>query len=201
MVYVIPGCRLAHAPCQRPPGGPARAGIRRDFGVAVVRALRDGDLETLLRLNNAHAVETSALSMTALKALLDAAFRVRVVEANDGGDIDAFCIALDQTAAYDNANFRWFATRHERFVYVDRIIVAEHARGRGLAQALYADLLQAARASANAEGAAHALVCCEVNVDPPNPASDRFHATFGFREAGQALLANGKTVRYLTVGV
>ena len=38
---------------------------------------------------------------------------------------------------------------------------------------------------------------CEVNSDPPNPASDVFHAAMGFSVTGEALLDNGKTVRYM----
>jgi uncharacterized protein len=40
-------------------------------------------------------------------------------------------------------------------------------------------------------------VGCEINLLPPNPASDAFHARMGFVEVGAAQLANGKTVRYL----
>lgn len=45
--------------------------------------------------------------------------------------------------------------------------------------------------------AGHSLITCEVNVDPPNPASDAFHAAQGFDEVGRQRLENGKTVRYL----
>jgi predicted GNAT superfamily acetyltransferase len=52
--------------------------------------------------------------------------------------------------------------------------------------------MQAARA------AGYAHVCCEVNIDPPNPGSDAFHANMGFEEIGRAFLPErGKTVRYL----
>jgi predicted GNAT superfamily acetyltransferase len=47
------------------------------------------------------------------------------------GNIDAFLLALDQDADYDSPNFRWFSARYPRFVYVDRIVVASAARGRG----------------------------------------------------------------------
>ena len=50
--------------------------------------------------------------------------------------------------------------------------------------------------------AGHARVVCEVNSDPPNPASDAFHAALGFAEVGQAVLATqGKVVRYLSCDV
>lgn len=42
------------------------------------------------------------------------------------------------------------------------------------------------------------MVCCEVNSDPPNPASDAFHARLGFAEVGAAAIHGGaKSVRYL----
>ena len=42
------------------------------------------------------------------------------------------------------------------------------------------------------------ILCCEVNIDPPNPVSDAFHAFFGFVEVGWAFLPDrGKSVRYL----
>jgi len=152
-----------------------------------LRAYTQDDASAILALNNAHAVETSPLTPEGLAALTGIAWRVRV-----SPDHSALCIALDQDAAYDNPNFAWFAGRHDRFVYVDRIIVAERARGRGLARGLYDDLMAAMRATG------HSVLCCEVNVDPPNPGSDRFHAAMGFDEVGRARLADrGKTVRYL----
>jgi len=45
-------------------------------------------------------------------------------------------------------------------------------------------------------------VVCEVNLDPPNPVSDAFHATLGFAEVGhQALQGTSKTVRYLSKNI
>ena len=43
------------------------------------------------------------------------------------------------------------------------------------------------------------MIACEVNEDPPNPASDAFHAALGFTVAGQARIHGGKkSVRYFT---
>jgi uncharacterized protein len=44
----------------------------------------------------------------------------------------------------------------------------------------------------------HSRIVCEVNLEPPNPISDHFHAALGFQEVGRATINDGaKTVRYL----
>lgn len=147
-------------------------------------ALRDA----LLALNNAHAVELSWLAPDRLSALVAQAFLATRI-----GEVEAFLLAFDQDAEYDSPNFLWFRARYPRFVYVDRIVVAAHARGRGHARDLYRDLFEVAGR------AGHDRVACEVNSTPPNPASDAFHAGLGFAEIGAGTIHGGsKTVRYLT---
>jgi uncharacterized protein len=143
--------------------------------------------DALLALNNAHAQELSWLEPARLTHLVRQSFLARRI-----GDVDAFLLAFDQSADYDSPNFLWFRERYPRFVYVDRIVVAASARGRGLARLLYRELFaQAARAG-------HSCVACEVNSAPPNPGSDAFHAALGFVEVGSASIRNGsKIVRYL----
>ena len=150
-----------------------------------IQALRESDLAAVLVLNNAHAAETSELTADSLRDLIATAFYAR-------GGGEAFLIACAEGAAYDSPNFLWFRERYARFVYIDRVIVAAEARGRGLARRLYEDLFAEIRASGRE------LVACEVNLAPPNPASDAFHAALGFEEAGRAEIHGGaKTVRYL----
>jgi predicted GNAT superfamily acetyltransferase len=141
----------------------------------------------LLALNNAHAVELSWLEPERLAHLVAEAFVARRV-----GVADALLLTFDQAADYDSPNFLWFRERYDAFVYVDRVVVADGARGRGLARRLYDDLFAAARA------AGHQRIVCEVNSHPPNPASDRFHAALGFVPVGTAAIHDGKkTVTYL----
>ncbi len=109
------------------------------------------------------------------------------------GDVDGFLIAFDQSSVYAGENFRWFKARFDRFVYVDRVAVAPASQGQGIAKALYADLFT----WTSAQG--HSLVTCEVNIDPPNPASARLHNELGFRQIDTAVVSGGaKTVAYLT---
>lgn len=145
-------------------------------------------LDGVLALNNAHAAELSLLDPARLAGLVRQALWTA-----QAGDVDGFVLLLDETAAYDSPNFRWFRERFARFAYVDRVVVAPHARGRGLARRLYADAFAAAGA------AGQRMVAAEVNRIPPNPISDAFHAALGFQEAGQAVIHGGtRTVRYLT---
>ncbi|MGO9422001.1 GNAT family N-acetyltransferase [Roseiarcus sp.] len=139
----------------------------------------------LLALNNAHAAELSRLSPKAMARLIDRAFLACRI-----GEADAFLIAFDEAADYDSPNFLWFRGRFDRFVYVDRVAVAFPARGRGFGRALYEALFERARA------AGHVRIVCEVNADPPNSASDAFHAAMGFAVIGWATIDRGKTVRY-----
>lgn len=148
--------------------------------------IAQADEADILALNNEHAAELSWLEAERLSFLLSEAFYARRI-----GDLEAFIMTFDQEANYDSPNFVWFRERYERFVYVDRVVVAAHARGRGHARRLYQDLFE------HAERAGHRLVTCEVNADPPNPASDAFHAALGFTEVGDAVIHGGKkAVRY-----
>jgi predicted GNAT superfamily acetyltransferase len=81
-------------------------------------------------------------------------------------------------------------------VYIDRIVVAAHARGQGIAREIYSDLKLAAK---NAD---RSVIGCEIKIDPPNLASDQFHEAFGFVEVGRASLADRtKAVRYLALSI
>ena len=152
------------------------------------RPYAEADLAAMLALNNAHATELGPLDSGSLARLVAIAMQVRIAGAMDG-----FLIGLDETADYASPNFLWFRARFDRFAYIDRVVVAEAARGRGIARALYEDFFAAART------AGQARVTCEVNYDPPNPTSEAFHAALVFEEIGRATLADrGKSVRYLS---
>jgi len=150
--------------------------------------MASADLPAVLALNNAHAAATSPHDADSLAGLVAMADVALVADAPG----DAFLIGLFDGAPYASTNYRWFADRFDRFAYVDRVVVAGHARRRGLASALYGAMFAAAADSGRDR------VCAEVNSDPPNPVSDAFHAARGFFVVGQAQRPNGKAVRFLT---
>jgi uncharacterized protein len=149
-------------------------------------SLLELDSNPLLALNNAHAVELSWLEKQRFDEMISSAFYARGI-----GPATAFLIGFDQAAHYDNFNFLWFRARYQSFVYVDRIVVDSAFRGRGAAHALYQDLFD------HAKSRQQNLIVCEVNADPPNPASDMFHKQMGFNRVGDSLIPSGKRVQYL----
>ena len=152
----------------------------------VISRVSAEDEPAILALNNEHAAELSWLEPERLSFLLGEAFYARRL-----GALEAFIMTFDQDANYDSPNFLWFRERYQRFVYVDRVVVAADARGRGHARRIYEDLFD------HVTRAGHTIVTCEVNAEPPNPASDAFHAALGFVEVGDAVIHGGKkAVRY-----
>jgi predicted GNAT superfamily acetyltransferase len=143
-------------------------------------------LAALLDLNNDHAKELALETEASFRDLLAAASHVRA--ASDGL---ALLIAFNETCTYDSPNFAWLTARYPRFNYIDRVVVSEKARGRGLARLLYEGLERETLAQSRER------LVCEVNLNPPNPASDAFHSKLGFRPVGEQRLADrNKTVRY-----
>ena len=148
--------------------------------------------DALLALNNNDAAQLSLLSLPELDQLIRESFYSAAIAGSD-----ALLIAFDQSSRYESVNLLWFRAHFEnnpdkKFVYVDRIVVAPAARGKGYARALYTNLFQ------RAKSAGHTRIVCEVNLDPPNPISDAFHASLNFSEVGHASIHNGaKTVCYL----
>jgi predicted GNAT superfamily acetyltransferase len=153
-------------------------GLLRDAGTA--------DFTQILALNHESVHFLSPLSPQRLEQLHRESACHRVFEVD--GHIAAFLLAFREGCAYDSPNYRWFAGRYTKFLYVDRVVVSLAHQGRGIGQRLYTDLFTFAR---NSDAG---MVSCEFDIDPPNEPSRRFHARYGFREVGRQTLASGKQV-------
>ncbi len=149
-----------------------------------LRDSTEADLPSLLRLNRESEHFLSPLSLDQLVALHAEARHRRVV--TSGGALQGFLIAFREGARYDSPNYRWFAERHDRFLYIDRVVIDAAARGRSLGRRLYEDLFERAREQAVT------LITCEFDIDPPNEGSQRFHQKLGFQEVGTQRVAGGK---------
>jgi predicted GNAT superfamily acetyltransferase len=150
----------------------------------VIRDATLGDFSAILALNAESVHFLSPLDAQRLQHLHRQAAYHRVAEVD--GSVAAFLLVLREGADYDSPNYRWFAARYSRFLYIDRIVVDLRHQGRGLAARLYDDLLDFAQTSGVEQ------LTCEFDLDPPNPASAKFHARYGFGEVGKQWLGDGK---------
>lgn len=142
-----------------------------------IRPRTAADDDRIRAINAANVPEVGALDDERLALFADAAAHFEVVEL-DGAVVGIF-VGLAEDVAYASPNYRWFADRHERFAYVDRIAMAPEARGIGAADAVYE------RFERWAASTGRPVVCAEVNVVPPNPRSMRFHERRGFVAVGE----------------
>lgn len=159
---------------------------RPDFNAhdedVAIRDCQVRDYDTLLRLNEDAVPGVSRISREDLVHMHEESLSLRI--ATVGELIGGFLLAFEQGADYGSPNYRWFSEKHESFGYVDRVVVGSLYRGGGLGRLLYEDL---GRRCDDA-----AVLCCEVNLRPPNASSLAFHHVLGFREVGQQTTEGGK---------
>lgn len=158
-----------------------------------IRDMAAPDLPAVLALNKAFERFLSPLTPERLQRLHAASAYHRVCTA--GAAIEGFLLGFREGADYDSPNYLWFAARYARFLYIDRIVIAESAQGSGIGATLYADFFGVARS------AGIATVTCEFDLDPPNETSRRFHARMGFSEVGRQVLPSGKSVSLQAVSL
>ena len=152
----------------------------------MIRNVKDDDLEALLAYNEAAVPHVNSIPIEELMWYKQHAvyFWVAEIESKVAG----FLIVLAPGLQYDSENYIWFSEAYPSFAYVDRIVIAEFARGKGFGKALYQKLFEEA-------GSFTERVTCEVNTFPPNPESLSFHKVMGFKEVGQQETEGGtKTV-------
>ncbi len=155
-------------------------------------ALMPADLDQVLELNQYWVPHVSSVTRAELEAIVEQCSLALVARTSVG--LAGFVLVVPPGADYGSPNYRFFSARladgaHEvgEFRYVDRIAVATTAQGTGVGRRLY----QAVFDHAVADGAAE--VTCEVNVEPPNPGSQAFHARMGFVEVGRQWNYGGTT--------
>jgi len=145
----------------------------------IVRNIEITDLARVLEINNANTPGVSELTLSELETDVKNCLHALAID-NQHGEVCAFCITFAPDAPAAGVNHQWFAERYESFVYLDRIAIDSTYQNLGLGVLLYQSVEQQMIDSGQ-----HSLLCCEVNLEPPNPGSLRFHHRIGFTEVGQ----------------
>ena len=142
----------------------------------MLRPMVDGDVPDVLRLNADHVELLSPLDASRLADLRRWATRADIIVSD--GLTAGFVLVFGPGTDYDSENYRWFGERYgTQFDYLDRIVIDDRFRRRGLASAVYDAVEDAARSRGR--------LVLEVNIDPPNDPSLTFHRRRGYREVAQ----------------
>jgi predicted GNAT superfamily acetyltransferase len=138
--------------------------------------MSDADVDEVLALNARNVTMLAPLDEERLRQIQKWADRCDVID--DDGAFAGFVITFGPGTPYDSENYAWFSERHgERFHYLDRIVLHEDHRRRGLGGFVYDEVERDARPRGR--------LALEVNLKPRNDASLAFHAARGFVEVGQ----------------
>jgi predicted GNAT superfamily acetyltransferase len=142
-----------------------------------LRPLRDTDVADVLALNEKNVVKLAAMDEARLHELHGLADRFDVVDLD--GEFAGFVITFAPGTAYDSENYRWFTDRHgsDGFYYLDRIVLDDRFRRRGLGTFVYDEIEKVATP--------YGRLSLEVNLVPRNDASLAFHADRGYVEVGR----------------
>ena len=155
---------------------PVRSAIVRP-AAATIRPITPRDLPRILEINEANVPDVGSIDAARLEFIVGES---PIALAAERDDVVGFCLVMGSTSVYDSVNYRWFTERYDRFMYLDRVAFDAAARGQGLGTALYAEVERRMREHRDVDHLA-----LEVNADPPNEGSLRFHARLGFVEVGQ----------------
>lgn len=149
----------------------------------IIRELAPADLEVMCTINQANVPALGEETPETMIQLLQWSSIALGVEVDSR--LVGFCLVMPPDLAYASANYVWFDSRYRDFIYLDRVGFDATHQGRGYGTALYTEVEKRTAAS---------LFTLEVNLDPPNDGSIRFHQRHGFAEVGQQRTPSGKLV-------
>jgi len=148
--------------------------------VDTLRSFVEDDLGAVLALNNAAAPAVNELTSSDLEWFAEISHLFLVSESGIGEErqITGFLIGLlGPGVDYESINYKWFTSRYESFLYVDRVVVGESSWSQGNGRRFYEALA--------ASGSDQPVMCAEVNIKPRNDRSLIFHEKFGFIPVGE----------------
>ena len=151
----------------------------------ITRNVEEKDKDFVLELNRVNVEVLSPMDEAKFNYFVRVSDMFQVAEAN--GEPVAFLIALREGLPdYTSENYIWFSKQFEKFLYVDRIVIDEKARGLNIGRKLYEGVFD------RAVQAGIDKVTAEVDIIPYNDPSLKFHDAMGFKEVGQQVIRGGE---------
>ena len=151
----------------------------------VIRDVSLRDIDFVLRLNEVNVEVLSPMDENRFFYFVDNSDLFQIAEVD--GEPAAFLIALREgQGSYTSENYIWFSGQYERFLYVDRIVIDGEYRTLGLGRILYEGVFE------RAAEAGLPYVTAEIDIEPYNEPSLKFHEAMGFEEVGQQVIRGGE---------
>jgi predicted GNAT superfamily acetyltransferase len=149
-----------------------------------IRDFTGQDLTAIHAANEANLPHVNSLNAEQFAELANKTTYFKVATLD--GKLAGFLMAMIPKADYASDNYQWFSRHYDDFIYVDRIITLDHARGHGVGSALYQDIENYCHDHAISR------VCCEVNIRPANDASIQFHEKREYKQVNTQQTEGGK---------
>ena len=145
-------------------------------------------LKAIYTLNQTNAPEVGFLdSLDYLKELLEQSY-MNFCVSNDN-EIIGLMVCFREGSDYSSKNYKFFKDNENHFLYIDRIVVKEKYRRKGIANHLYSVIEEIATELG-------LPLCCEVNILPENKPSIEFHKKLGFIDIGTNDFEENSVVYY-----
>ena len=139
------------------------------------RELTQYDVDSIWLINEQGLPGTGKVTPREISHLLELSTLSLGVFSNN--ELLGFVICLSPGTDYGSLNYAWFNNKYEEFIYVDRIAVSLDYRGKGIGSKLYGKVIAYSQENT-------IPIAAEVNLNPPNPGSMKFHHRFEFEEVG-----------------
>ena len=152
----------------------------------MIRTLRPTDLELIHKWNESTVPKVNSLTFEEFRLQSINCTYSYIQYSTDSIPV-GFIFLYDEKTEYDSLNYLYFKNKYQKFLYVDRIIIAAEHQKKGYGQHLYDYVIDTHNPD---------IFCCEVNITP-NRQSLSFHQKYGFKEIGQQTVYN-KVVSLLT---
>ena len=149
----------------------------------IIRELTEDDLDLMLAINQENVPAVGPETAETMRQIFEWSFLALGVEVDKA--LVGYCLMMKPGLPYRSTNYQWFCDKYDDFIYLDRVAFTESHQGKGYGSLLYNEV--ESRSS-------EPLFTLEVNLEPRNDGSLRFHDRLGFVEVGQQVSGSGKLV-------
>jgi len=151
--------------------------------VPIIRELTEDDLDLMLAINQENVPAVGPETAETMRQIFEWSYLALGVEVDRV--LVGYFLMMKPGLPYASTNYQWFCHKYDDFIYLDRVAFTESHQGMGYGSLLYNEV---------ESRSTEPFFTLEVNLEPRNDGSLRFHDRLGFVEVGQQVSGSGKLV-------